>query len=283
MPQPSTQPSTALKFFSFSFPPNPPHSHRPPSHNPIVSSRRLGWKLPSAIYSPLSIVLLLHFFSNRFGHWKLRLSKSSTPSFLFFTSRRPSPLSIIWKLIEECEHPLAPRQRKYLRVEFFRSGWRIRNVPGRNACEITLFHQEDAGLNMEVAKLAFSRGIWNYVCKMDNALRRSTVHRIALAASFGSSDSMVSYIEVPTWLDAIESSASPVHTTIQHGQVTNESHKRMILRRPSRKFLANSLLLLGGAICLSRGHSSLGAKVALAYMIKKLGKHRAKSNSGKQN
>lgn len=52
------------------------------------------------------------------------------------------------------------------------TGIYLSTVPGRNACEITMFHQEDAGLNMEVAKLAFSRGIWNYVCKMDNALRR---------------------------------------------------------------------------------------------------------------
>lgn len=32
-------------------------------------------------------------------------------------------------------------------------------------------HQEDAGLNVEMAKLAFARGIWSYICKMDNALR----------------------------------------------------------------------------------------------------------------
>ena len=48
----------------------------------------------------------------------------------------------------------------------------LSTVPGRNACEITMFHQEDAGLNMNMAKLAFTRGIWSYVCKMDNALRR---------------------------------------------------------------------------------------------------------------
>lgn len=52
-------------------------------------------------------------------------------------------------------------------------------VPGRNACEIHMFHQEDAGLNAEMAKLAFSKGIWSYVCKMENALRKyiATSHR----------------------------------------------------------------------------------------------------------
>jgi hypothetical protein len=45
-------------------------------------------------------------------------------------------------------------------------------VPGTNACEIKMFHQEDAGLNVEIAKLAFAKGIWSYVCKMDSALRK---------------------------------------------------------------------------------------------------------------
>lgn len=45
-------------------------------------------------------------------------------------------------------------------------------VKGRDACEIKMVHQEDAGLNVEMAKLAFAKGIWSYVCKMDDALRR---------------------------------------------------------------------------------------------------------------
>ena len=35
-----------------------------------------------------------------------------------------------------------------------------------------MVHQEDAGLNVEMAKLAFAKGIWSYVCKMDNALQK---------------------------------------------------------------------------------------------------------------
>lgn len=35
-----------------------------------------------------------------------------------------------------------------------------------------MVHQEDAGLNVEMAKLAFAKGIWNYICKMDDALRQ---------------------------------------------------------------------------------------------------------------
>lgn len=33
-----------------------------------------------------------------------------------------------------------------------------------------MFHQENAGLNVEMAKLAFSKGIWSYICKMESAL-----------------------------------------------------------------------------------------------------------------
>ncbi|KAG0468389.1 hypothetical protein HPP92_017717 [Vanilla planifolia] len=71
---------------------------------------------------------------------------------------------------KNCDHVLAPRQKKYVRVRFFSSGWRIRKIPGRNACEIAMLHQEDAGLNVDMAKLAFAKGIWSYVCKMSSAL-----------------------------------------------------------------------------------------------------------------
>lgn len=47
-------------------------------------------------------------------------------------------------------------------------------VPGRNACEIKMVHQEDAGLNVEMAKLAFAKGIWSYMSKMNDALRKYT-------------------------------------------------------------------------------------------------------------
>lgn len=61
------------------------------------------------------------------------------------------------------------------------------------------------------------------------------------------------------------------------GEVTSEAKERKSPKRASRKLLANGLLLVGGAICLSRGHSSLGAKVAMAYILTKLRKHDAAS------
>lgn len=206
-----------------------------------------------------------------------------------FPLLKPREYVLTWKLwegrdktfycyIKECEHTLAPRQNKYVRVEFFRSGWRIRQVPGRNACEITMFHQEDAGLNVEMAKLAFSKGIWSYVCKMDNALRRYSAASGHLSSSVTSSVNLMQ--KVPACLESSTSYASSSHPTIIHDQTTHESQVRVISRRPSRKFLANSVLLVGGAICLSRGHSSLGAKVAMAYIFSKLRK--TNSNQTKQ-
>lgn len=89
---------------------------------------------------------------------------------------------------------------------------------------------------------------------------------------------------MPACLDpSTSSSISPAHPTILHDQVTDdESQVRVISRRPSKKLLANSLLLLGGAICLSRGHSSLGAKVAMAYILTKLSKRGASATSNQR-
>ncbi|GAU16149.1 hypothetical protein TSUD_297790 [Trifolium subterraneum] len=208
-----------------------------------------------------------------------------------FPLLKPREYVLTWKLWEgrdktfycymkECEHPLAPRQRKYVRVEIFRSGWRIRKVPGRNACEITMFHQEDAGLNVEMAKLAFSKGIWSYVCKMDNALRRYSAASCHLSSSVTTSVNLMQ--KVPACLESSTSDVSSAHSTMIHDQATQESQMGMISRRPSRKLVTNSLLLLGGAIFLSRGHSSLGAKVVMAYICTKFSKRNTNSNQTKQ-
>lgn len=183
--------------------------------------------------------------------------------------------------IKECKHHSAPQQKKYVRVGFFRSGWRIRKVPGTNACEIKMFHQEDAGLNVEIAKLAFAKGIWSYVCKMDSALRKYS------GISHPQSSSAVTAVtliqKAPPGLDTMNSMASSATTSAPafRGQ-TGEAKERKMSRRPSKKLLANGLLLLGGVVCLSRGHSSLGAKVAMAYILTKLSKRGASSEQSSQ-
>ncbi|KAF9668412.1 hypothetical protein SADUNF_Sadunf14G0000800 [Salix dunnii] len=185
--------------------------------------------------------------------------------------------------IKECEHPLAVRQRKFVRVKFFRSGWRISKVPGRNACQIKMFHQEDAGLNLEMAKLAFSRGIWSYVCKMNDALRRYSVMSHPLICPAVTAVSLIQ--KVPPGLETMNTVVDTQATSTSiasQGLDTGEAKEKKFLRRPSKKIVANGLLLLGGVIFLSRGHSSLGAKVALASILTKLRKHDALSGQERE-
>ncbi|KAL0341730.1 UNVERIFIED_CONTAM: hypothetical protein Scaly_1835600 [Sesamum calycinum] len=160
------------------------------------------------------------------------------------------------------------------------------NVPGRNACEIRMVHQEDGGLNIEMAKLAFAKGIWSYVCKMGVALRKySDEKHHQLNSTAGAS----MYIQkVPPEFEVTKDMISTAHpenliTTVPPHIGNCRPNTRKFTRRPSNKFIANSLVLLGGAICLSRGHSSLGAKVAMAYIFSKLTKRAAASANGKFN
>ncbi|KAK2641028.1 hypothetical protein Ddye_022791 [Dipteronia dyeriana] len=183
--------------------------------------------------------------------------------------------------IKECEHPSAPRQKKYVRVTYFRSGWCIQKVPGRNACEIKMLHQEDAGLNVEMAKLVFSRGIWSYVCKMDNALRKYSVISHPQTSAAVSAVTLIQ--KIPLELEAINSMSPPASPTATINRLyTSEAKEKKLSRRPSKKVVAKGLLLLGGAICLSRGHSALGAKVALAYILSKLHNRGASSSQSGQ-
>ncbi|XP_013611066.1 PREDICTED: phosphatidylcholine transfer protein [Brassica oleracea var. oleracea] len=185
--------------------------------------------------------------------------------------------------IKDCDHSMVPQQRKYVRVSYFRSGWRIRKVPGRNACEIHMFHQEDAGLNVDMAKLAFSKGIWSYVGKMENALRMyiATGHRPQ-----GPTVSAVSLMKkIPSELENETDDITNSLGTMHRGE---GAKRKKLLRKPSKKQIANGLLLVGGAVggavCLSRGHSaSLGAKVALAYFLTKLSKRGAPLSQTSQN
>ncbi|KAK3015900.1 hypothetical protein RJ639_007636 [Escallonia herrerae] len=169
---------------------------------------------------------------------------------------------------KECDHPLAPIKKKYVRVG--------------NACEILMVHQEDAGLNVEMAKLAFSKGIWSYVCKMDNALRKySAISRLKPTSALNA----VTLIQkVPSGLDDTDNNGTALPETSRArggvvGELAHESGKKKVCRRPSNKLVANGLILVGGVICLSRGHSNLASKVAMAYILSKLTKRGACSSS----
>ena len=84
-------------------------------------------------------------------------------------------------------------------------------------------------------------------------------------------------------MEAINSMGPPASPTATiNGLYTSEAKEKELSRRPSRKVVAKGLLLLGGAICLSRGHSALGAKVAMAYILTKLHKRGASSSQSGQ-
>ncbi|KAG6534801.1 hypothetical protein ZIOFF_008705 [Zingiber officinale] len=177
-------------------------------------------------------------------------------------------------LIKDCEHPLAPRQKKYVRVRFYRSGWRIRQgkqlsvaVPGRDACEITVVHQEDAGLNVEMAKLTFAKGIWSFVSKTNSALRGYSSHP---------SRSVL----VPALLRLIKKVPSDLEPCDEtRTQETRQSEVDIPKRNSisaATKWIANGLLVAGGIIFLSRGRATtIGAQLAAACMLSKFMPHGA--------
>ncbi|KAG6495326.1 hypothetical protein ZIOFF_043120 [Zingiber officinale] len=217
-------------------------------------------------------------------------------------------------LIKDCEHPLAPHQKKYVRVHFYKSGWCIRkgkdllggnvslsslyeitlgtqrrpktaisyfqlalefnylysvDVPGRDACEITVVHQEDSGLNAEMAKLTFAKGIWSFVCKTNSALREYPSHPSRA-------------VFVPALLRLIKKVPSDFEADIQtstHEITENSSndHGRQSKvdvpdKKPisaTTKWIANGLLIVGGILFLSRGRTTIATQLAAVCMLNK--------------
>jgi hypothetical protein len=60
-----------------------------------------------------------------------------------------------------------------------------------------------------------------------------------------------------------------------YGQQNDGSNSQKLKKIPSKKMIANGLLLLGGLICLSQGNTGLSAKVAIAFVLMKLSKRGA--------
>ncbi|KAH7687962.1 START domain-containing proteins involved in steroidogenesis/phosphatidylcholine transfer protein [Dioscorea alata] len=185
-------------------------------------------------------------------------------------------------LIKDCDHPLAPRQKKFVRVRSFISGWRIKKVPGRDACEVTVVHQEDAGMNTEMAKLVFAKGIWSYVCKMSNALHEYSSRNRKQSSSVSTLLKIIK--KVPPEVQNETEIENPerrqlsnaASTSNYKGRLSNpekckSSHTSTSDHKgtPLKKWV-NRLLLIGGIVCLSRGRSALGTQVAMAVVLKQL-------------
>ncbi|MBA0565218.1 hypothetical protein Golob_010106 [Gossypium lobatum] len=133
-----------------------------------------------------------------------------------------------------------------------------------------------------MAKLAFAKGIWSYVCKMDNALRKYAVISHPPTSPSVSPSTLIQ--KVPPELDMINVDALPAVSASMatFEPVNDKPREKRLSRKPSKKFVAKSLLVIGGVICLSRGHSGLGAKVAMAYILTKLRKRGDRSSQSMQ-
>ncbi|XP_008643790.1 membrane related protein-like isoform X1 [Zea mays] len=178
--------------------------------------------------------------------------------------------------IKECEHPLAARQRKFVRVQLLRSGWCIRKIPGRDACQITVLHHEDNGMNIEMAKLAFSKGIWSYICKMNNALRRYPQHGSPSVSILTMQKLMKKDLETA---DASLSASQNTAASVVPSTPTSRTSPCKLEGRKSRQMIASGILLVGSIVCLSRGRSNLGAQLAMAFFLKKAFKQERQSSS----
>ncbi|CAO2038401.1 unnamed protein product [Urochloa humidicola] len=182
--------------------------------------------------------------------------------------------------IKECEHPLAARQKKFVRVRLLRSGWCIRKIPGRDACQITVLHHEDNGMNIEMAKLAFSKGIWNYICKMNNALRRYPHHRSPSVSILTMQKLMKKFPQdLETSMDASLPASQTATASVPSTETGRTSQCKLPGKKSSRQMITSGLLLVGSIVCLSRGRSNLGAQLAMAFFLKKAFKQERESGS----
>ncbi|THU72167.1 hypothetical protein C4D60_Mb04t09260 [Musa balbisiana] len=155
-------------------------------------------------------------------------------------------------------------------------------VPGRDACEMTLVHQEDAGINIEMVKLGFAKGAWSYVSKMNNALREysscSPIHLTPVSTLHRLIKKIPPELEAnaDTSVEEVPKRSSSVSGRRSRANISQKKPSRS----PKRWILANGLLLLGGIICLSRGGRSttVGTQLAVPCILKKLMKHGTESS-----
>ncbi|KAL2630355.1 hypothetical protein R1flu_015041 [Riccia fluitans] len=164
--------------------------------------------------------------------------------------------------IKACEHKSVPRQNKFKRVDVYSSGWRIRKVPGREACEILMIHQEDLGMRRDMAKVGFTRGIWSYVVKMDFNLRRYALRPPRLHLS----KNAVSLAQkMPAKMQTVEEASVSELMSLDSSGLS-----ALTARTRSRKQLAKGILLVGGAMWMMRGSSSVGARLAAACIVNRV-------------
>ncbi|KAI5055706.1 hypothetical protein GOP47_0029227 [Adiantum capillus-veneris] len=157
---------------------------------------------------------------------------------------------------KQCEHPQAPQSPLHTRVEHYMSGWRIQR--DGDHCEIKMWHQEDT---TSMAKMAFSYRIWNYMCDTEKSLRKyrpNTPQNTSLQLP-----------RVPASVLRTVSCPATITSSLMRDAPAGYKKKRLLTKQ-SGKWMANGMLVLGGAMFCARRSAPLGAKIAALYAIKRL-------------
>ncbi|CAI7789708.1 unnamed protein product [Closterium sp. NIES-53] len=74
---------------------------------------------------------------------------------------------VVFCVTKAIEDETVPRKSKPKRVDIYNCGWRVQDVvlsDGRKAAEIEMVVRDDCGIQRDMAKMAFRRGAWGYVC-----------------------------------------------------------------------------------------------------------------------
>ncbi|KAJ9173807.1 hypothetical protein P3X46_016908 [Hevea brasiliensis] len=141
-----------------------------------------------------------------------------------------------------------PRRNKPRRVDLYYSSWCIRAVESKSgdgqltACEVLLFHHEDMGIPLEIAKLGIRHGMWGAVKKIEPSLRayqkqRAAGDPLSRCAFMAQINTKVS----ADYLKCLESTASSHSSEVEIQDSSSKKPRGNIHR----------LLVVGGAIALA--------------------------------
>ncbi|PKA57889.1 hypothetical protein AXF42_Ash012428 [Apostasia shenzhenica] len=130
-----------------------------------------------------------------------------------------------------------------------------------------------------MARLAFSKGIWSYVCKMDRALREYTPLTRRCSSSVATIHELIQKVppvlESDVEITSQDASEIPAGGLFRHPAIKNILENEILRNRS--KWIANGLLLVAGIACLSRSRSTLGTQIALGCILKKMLDHGSKA------
>lgn len=119
-------------------------------------------------------------------------------------------------------------------------------------------------MHREMAKMAFRRGIWSFIQKMDLHLRQYAKHQ----SHFDQGVNAVSLAhKVPLAMKETFPTNELVPEVVEQIVTQASTSGRPVSKSQSKRRLARGLLLLGGALFFTQGSASLGAKIAAVCIV----------------